>query len=307
MATLYENFTDAPDGQRFIALAWAGQTFTPSTTHIITIVKIKLYLRNAGETPGTVTVGIRTTSAGLPTGNDLASGTTDGDTLTDDSGGEWREIELGAGTVLTATNKYAIAVRLTVPNANNKVAWKRVGAGGYAGGNTVTSGDGSTWFTDSSDHLFEAWGEAGSNLPVVYTQECTNTIARSSTGWGVINSMGGSAVTQHGHCWNTSTNPTTSDSWVENGVASNIGQFSSAITGLTPGTLYYVRAYATNSGGTAYGQNVTITTGSTTERRFIWTEGADFHYFDAYGAERVLQGHPVASDKDILPWLDPFS
>ena len=74
-----------------------------------------------------------------------------------------------------------------------------------------------------------------------------------------------------------------------------------------PGTLYYVAAYATTTGGTGYGSDVTITTGTTIGKRYIWTEGTDFHYFDAYGTERVLQGHAVASDKDILPWLAPWS
>ena len=149
--------------------------------------------------------------------------------------------------------------------------------------------------------------------PTVTTQECTDTTALTSTGHGLYTTEGDSSVTQHGHVWDTSANPTTSDSssgfWgkTENGAAPNTGSFTSAITGLTPGTLYYVAAYAINSEGTDYGSDVTITTGTTIQRAHIWSEGKDFHYFDEHGVERVLQGHAVASDKDILPWLDPWS
>ena len=55
-------------------------------------------------------------------------------------------------------------------------------------------------------------------------------------------------------------NPTTADSKTTDGAVSATGAFTSDITGLTPGTLYHVRAYATNTAGTAYGDDVTFTT-----------------------------------------------
>jgi uncharacterized protein (TIGR02145 family) len=75
---------------------------------------------------------------------------------------------------------------------------------------------------------------------------------------GNISSDGGSAVTSRGVCWNTSGNPTISDSKTSNG--SGTGTFTSNITGLTAGTTYHVRAYATNSAGTAYGNDIPFTT-----------------------------------------------
>ena len=42
-------------------------------------------------------------------------------------------------------------------------------------------------------------------------------------------------------------------------------------------------------------------------RRHIWVEGEDLHYFDNYGGEKVLQGVGVASDRELMLWLDPFS
>jgi hypothetical protein len=80
----------------------------------------------------------------------------------------------------------------------------------------------------------------------------------SATSGGNITTDGGAAVTARGVCWSTSPNPTIADSKTSNG--SGTGSFTSSISGLTHNTKYYVRAYATNSTGTSYGQEVTFTT-----------------------------------------------
>jgi uncharacterized protein (TIGR02145 family) len=80
----------------------------------------------------------------------------------------------------------------------------------------------------------------------------------SSTGGGVVTTDGNAAVTARGVCWSTTSTPTTSDSKTSNG--SGTGSYTSNLTGLTAGTTYYVRAYATNSQGTAYGNQVAFTT-----------------------------------------------
>ncbi len=126
--------------------------------------------------------------------------------------------------------------------------------------------------------------------PTVTTQANTDTIAEKSTGHGNITSDGGASITQHGHVWSTSPNPTTANDKTENGAAPNLGQFQSAMTGLTPGTTYYVRASATNSNGTGYGNDVTIGSSSTIGRRYWWVEEDGFHYFDEWGNERILVG-----------------
>ena len=66
--------------------------------------------------------------------------------------------------------------------------------------------------------------------------------------------------TQHGVVWSTSANPTIADSKTTDGDVTLTGAFTSSITGLTPGMLYHVRAYATNAVGTVYGDDVTFTT-----------------------------------------------
>ena len=74
---------------------------------------------------------------------------------------------------------------------------------------------------------------------------------------GNISSDGSSQITARGVCWSTSQNPTTADTKTTDGTGT--GVYSSSITGLTPGTLYYVRAYATNAVGTTYGKQVSLT------------------------------------------------
>jgi hypothetical protein len=96
--------------------------------------------------------------------------------------------------------------------------------------------------------------------PTVTTQAVSAIAAGSATGNGNITNLGASSVTAHGVCWNTGGSPTTSDNVTNEGVASSTGAFTSAMAGLTPNTIYYVRAYAINPGGTSYGAQVNFTT-----------------------------------------------
>lgn len=95
-------------------------------------------------------------------------------------------------------------------------------------------------------------------IPSLTTTEITSISYTSGTSGGTITSNGGASVTARGVCWSTSENPTTSDSKTDDG--SGTGIFTSSITGLTDGTTYYVRAYATNSIGTEYGNQLSFTT-----------------------------------------------
>jgi hypothetical protein len=95
-------------------------------------------------------------------------------------------------------------------------------------------------------------------LPVVITKTPSLITATSAVIGGNVTFDGGAAVTARGVCWSTSTNPTTDDKHTTNGTGT--GAFTSSITGLTPNTTYYVRAYATNIAGTAYGNQRTFIT-----------------------------------------------
>ncbi|MBR4536673.1 MAG: hypothetical protein IKO62_08495 [Bacteroidales bacterium] len=90
-------------------------------------------------------------------------------------------------------------------------------------------------------------------IPTVTTAEVMNIAATTATCGGNVVTDGGASVTARGVCWSTSPNPTVSGSHTSDGAG--VGEFTSAMTGLTPGLTYYVRAYATNSWGTAYGES----------------------------------------------------
>lgn len=94
--------------------------------------------------------------------------------------------------------------------------------------------------------------------PVVFSTDVTAVTMTTASSGGSITSEGGSAVTARGVCWNTEGEPTTADSKTSDGEGG--GAFESALTGLTAGTTYFLRAYATNSGGTSYGEQLTFTT-----------------------------------------------
>ncbi len=96
-----------------------------------------------------------------------------------------------------------------------------------------------------------------SNLPTVTTATVTNITTTTATCGGNVVSNGGSTVTARGVCWSTSPSPTMSNSYTSNG--SNTGTFVSSLTGLSLYTTFYVRAYATNSFGTSYGNQVSFT------------------------------------------------
>ena len=102
-------------------------------------------------------------------------------------------------------------------------------------------------------------GVCPSNLPTLTTMVASAITSTSASSGGNITNDGGSSITVRGVCWSTSQNPTIALSTKTND-GTGSGSFSSSLSGLSPNTLYYVRAYATNSAGTAYGNQVTITT-----------------------------------------------
>lgn len=109
-------------------------------------------------------------------------------------------------------------------------------------------------------------------LPTLTTENMTNILAMSAESGGNITSDGGAEVTSRGVVWSTAQNPTVElETKTEDGTG--IGTFESSLLNLTPNTLYYVRAYATNSIGTAYGNELTFTT---TDYASLYPDGTVF-------------------------------
>ncbi|MFY7884737.1 MAG: hypothetical protein ACOVOV_07840, partial [Dolichospermum sp.] len=95
--------------------------------------------------------------------------------------------------------------------------------------------------------------------PTVATSTISSITQTSAISGGNVSSDGGLSIIEKGICWSTTANPTIND----NKVASNYtatGSFISELTELNSSTTYYVRAYATNSIGTVYGDEVNFTT-----------------------------------------------
>jgi plastocyanin len=111
-----------------------------------------------------------------------------------------------------------------------------------------------------SDMIFTTLSSSGVSIPSLTTTAISAITATTATGGGSVTSDGGGTVLARGVVWSTSANPTISDSKTIDGTGT--GSFVSSLTGLTGGTTYHVRAYATNSAGTGYGSDVSFTTTS---------------------------------------------
>ena len=104
-------------------------------------------------------------------------------------------------------------------------------------------------------------------LPTVTTLDATDITMNSAVSGGNVTDDGGAAVIERGVCWGNNPNPSLEDGW-HISCGSGTGSFAGNITDLLPSTTYHVRAYATNSAGTAYGQNIQFTT-----EQFSWNNG----------------------------------
>ena len=94
--------------------------------------------------------------------------------------------------------------------------------------------------------------------PVLTTNPVTEITGISAKSGGAVVDDGGTAVISYGVCWSTKSSPTTAEFKTNDG--SGVASFSSSLTELNGSTIYYVRAYATNSVGIGYGNEVTFTT-----------------------------------------------
>lgn len=163
MATQRENFTSSDDWtdvwRTTLATGYyCAQIFTAASDHNVTSIKIKAFRIG---TIGNLTLSIRATSGGLPTGSDLASGNIDVSALTTSSTGAVIEATMGTPCNLTSGVVYAIVVKGDwTPSTSNNCPWRCLNAGSIANGN-VGSADGSSWSVRdaSREAYFEIWGE----------------------------------------------------------------------------------------------------------------------------------------------------
>jgi hypothetical protein len=110
-------------------------------------------------------------------------------------------------------------------------------------------------------NVFDPCTTWGQTIPAVTTTSISLITQISASSGGNVTSDGGANVTERGVCWSTLPNPTTANSKTPTG--SGTGSFTGSITGLSANTAYYVRAYAVNSAGTAYGNQIRFITEDT--------------------------------------------
>jgi hypothetical protein len=134
----------------------------------------------------------------------------------------------------------------------------------------------------------------GLMIPSLTTAVVTNVYPTTASSGGNVSTDGGAPVTARGVCWNTSSAPSISNNHTTDG--SGAGPFVSNMTGLTPNTLYYIRAYATNSVGTAYGNEIPVTTLST------WACGVDItHIHDTLGGVAAINKFVTYPTRTNIP------
>jgi len=140
------NTAGTTTGTSFSATSWGGQTFIPALTGTVVKADVQLFCSGCTGTTPNLTASIRATSAGLPTGADLATATIPGFS---NGAGVFYTASFGSPAALTAGTQYALIVR---PVANPSIGgyfWIRSSPGTYANGQRVTTADsGSTWTAD---------------------------------------------------------------------------------------------------------------------------------------------------------------
>jgi len=255
---IFESYTAGDDGGWNCRLQYyLGQTFTAVSNHTIDQVKLKLHRTGS---PNTLNIVLRATDGtGHPTGGNLATGSTDPNTLTDNVVGEWRTINLTSYS-LTSGETYAIIMYGPAGGAGvNAVNWHaNTTSGSYAGGNIEQSADwGASWSSVlAADHMFEVWG---TGAPVVTTDDASSVTTSSAVLNGTLLLLGdGSSADvsfQYGNSPGVYSGETPAHTL--NAPAT----FSDNLGGLPGNATRYYRVKAVGS-STAYGDEKSFTTES---------------------------------------------
>jgi uncharacterized protein (TIGR02145 family) len=229
---------------------------TPNTTYYI-----RAYATNSAGTAYGNAVSFQTSPVAVPT------------LITTDASGITQTTVTSGGTIsndggATITERGIVFGTLTNPTTSNTKITSGSGTGSFSV--NITSLTPNTTYYIRSYAINSAGTGYGNNttfqttvpaVPSLTTREILNITNTTATGGGSITNDGGSAVSVKGICWSTSPNPTTSNSKTTDGTGT--ATFASFMTGLSASVTYYVRAYATNSTGTGYGNQQTFTASST--------------------------------------------
>jgi hypothetical protein len=184
-----KNTAGTTTGTGFGAANWTGQTFIAGITGPLVQVDVQLFCFGCGATPPNVAVSIRNTSAGLPSGADLASATISGAIFADGST-QIATATLSAPVPVISGTKYAIIVRPVSAPAGSGYFWIRSSPSTYANGSRVLSPDsGGSWTADTTrDYNFHTYYDAGFPASATYTSSLkdANPAANYSPTWTTL-------------------------------------------------------------------------------------------------------------------------
>ena len=140
-----------------------------------------------------------------------------------------------------------------------------------------------------------AWGQT---VPTVVTNDVNGITAITAKGNGNVTADGGATVTERGICWGTSQNPNINGNHLSS--SAGTGYFAAELTGLAENTTYYVRAYATNSAGTAYGANKSFTTKTIVDPVVTTLDVIHIRQNSAVGVARLTsQGNDPTTERGV--------
>ncbi|MDY0102309.1 MAG: BspA family leucine-rich repeat surface protein [Lentimicrobium sp.] len=176
--------------------------------------------------------------------------------------------DIGSWNVTSVTNMTDMFKEVTLSTANYNnllIGWagQTVNNGvNFHGGNSKYSPGAAATARGvlTSTYNWTITDGGSSNALAVSTFAPSAITATTATSGGEVIADGGSPVTARGVVWSTSNNPTIFNNTGLTSDGTGLGAFNSSITGLTGNTTYYIRAYATNANGTAYGTNLQFTT-----------------------------------------------
>jgi hypothetical protein len=198
---------------------------------------------------------------------------------------------------------------------HNGISWVNMPQKGNATGDLLfwngqawtilPAGQGGQYLSLAAGSLLPTWatvttGGGGASISLS-TQNVSNVAPSTVTCGGSIVADGGAAITARGVVWNINPNPTTALS-TKTLDGTGIGTFTSSLTGLTPATTYYARAYATNTNGTSYGNQVSFATVSNFTIGQAYGGGIIF-YIDGTGQHGL-----IVSPEDLstgITWDNP--
>ena len=194
----------------------------------------------------------------------------------------------------------------TSPNPTNALSTKTVDGTGIGGFSSSISGltANTTYYVRAyaSNSIGLSYGSEkifttqGLTVPVLTTSTATSITFNSALSGGDISSDGGSLVSSRGLCWDTLPSPTINNQKTTDG--SQTGSFTSSLTGLVAGKTYYIRAYAVNGVGVAYGNEVSFTTDALPYIGQAYGGGIIF-YIDGSGQHGLIA---ATSDQGVAVW-----